>query len=106
MEHPYLPVGIDVGADFSLMVIALPTQEVVGHPYKILHNSQNSLQGAVSRIQMLETQYGLQAKIFMESTGIYHYPLYYRLKDEGLDVIHPQPPHHPCQQQHQCARCP
>jgi transposase len=87
MEHPFLSVGIDVGSDFSLMAAALPSQEIIGRPYKILHSSLTSLQGAVSRIRALETQYGLKAKVFMESTGIYHFPLYYRLKDEGLDVF-------------------
>jgi transposase len=69
------------------MAAALPTQEIIGRPYKILHSSLNSLHGAVTRIRSLETQYGLKVKIFMESTGIYHYPLYYRLKDEGLEVF-------------------
>ena len=87
MSHSFLSVGIDVGADFSLMAAALLTQEIIGHPYKILHSSLNSLHGAVSRIRALETQYDLRAKVFMESTGIYHYPLYHRLKDEGLDVF-------------------
>jgi len=87
MEHPFLSVGIDVGADFSLMAVALPTQEILGRPYKILHSSLNSLQGAISRIRSLETQYGLKAKVFMESTGIYHFPLYYRLKDEGFNAF-------------------
>ena len=87
MTHPFLSIGIDVGADFSLMAAALPTQEVIGHSYKILHNSLNSLQGAIGRIQTLEFQRKLKAKIFMESTGVYHLPLYYRFKDEGLSVF-------------------
>ena len=87
MKSSFLSIGIDVGADFSLMAVALPTQEIVGHPYKILHSSLNSLQGAIDRIRAMETQYGFSAKVFMESTGIYHYPIYYRLKDEGLDAF-------------------
>jgi len=86
-NQPFLSVGIDVGADFSLMAVALPTQEIVGRPYKILHSSLSSIQGAVDRIRAMEAQHGLSAKVFMESTGIYHYPLYYRLKDEGLSVF-------------------
>ena len=31
----FLSVGIDVGADFSLMAFALPSQELLGKPYKI-----------------------------------------------------------------------
>jgi transposase len=87
MEQPFLSIGIDVGADFSLMAAALPTQEIIGRPYKIMHSSLDSLQGAVSRIRALQAQYGLKVKVFMESTSIYHRPLYYRLKDEGFDVF-------------------
>ena len=86
-NEPFLSVGIDIGADFSLMAIALPTQEVVGHSYKILHSSLRSIQGAIDRIRTLEKQHGLTAKIFMESTGIYHYPIYYRMKEEGFEVF-------------------
>lgn len=83
----FLSVGIDVGADFSLMAIASPTQEIVSRNYKIFHSSLNSLQGAIDRIRTLEAQHGMNAKVFMESTSIYHNPLYYRLKNEGLEVF-------------------
>ena len=86
-NQPFLSIGIDVGADFSLMAVALPTQEIVGRPYKILHSSLGSIQGAVDRIRAMEARHKLNAKVFMESTGIYHYPLYYRLKDEGFSVF-------------------
>lgn len=85
--NTFLSIGIDVGADFSLMAAALPTQEIIGRTYTILHNNINSLQGAVDRIRGLEAQYKLKAKIFMESTSIYHCPLYHRFKDEGFDVF-------------------
>lgn len=90
MEHkrqPYLSVGIDIGADFSIMAAALPTQEIIGRTYKILHSSQRSVQGAVDRILSLQQTYNLPAKIYMESTSIYHLPLYHRLKDAGLEVF-------------------
>lgn len=82
----HLSVGIDIGADFSFMSIALPTFEVIGRPYKILHSSQHSVQGAIDRIRAAEAEHGLTAKVFMESTGIYHCPVYYRLKDAGLEA--------------------
>ena len=44
--HPddlFISVGIDVGADFSWMSIALPNQQFLGKPYKILHSSMASL---------------------------------------------------------------
>jgi len=86
-KHSYLSVGIDIGADFSLMAIALPTAELIGRPYKILHSSQRSVQGAIDRIFELMKQHELPAQVYMESTGIYHFPLYYKLRDAGLDAF-------------------
>ena len=87
----FLSVGIDVGADFSFMSIALPNQQFVGKPYKILHNSINSLLTAVSKIKEAEELYSLESRIFLESTGIYHYPLFCYLRDKGFhcSVINP-----------------
>lgn len=85
--QPYISVGIDIGADFSLMAAALPSQELAGKPYKIFHNSQRSLDGAIERIRSLLQQYGLPVRVYMESTGIYHFPLYFKLKDAGLNVF-------------------
>ena len=47
LDELFISVGIDVGADFSWMSIALPNQQFVGKPFKILHNSMNSLTAAV-----------------------------------------------------------
>lgn len=82
----YLSVGIDVGADFSLMAIALPSQELLGKPYRIFHDSKRSLDGAIDRIRTAMEQYGLPSRIFMESTGIYHFPVYHKMKEAGLDA--------------------
>lgn len=86
-RQPYLSVGIDIGADVSIMAAALPTQEIIGRTYKILHSNQRSVQGAVDRILSLQQTYNLPVKIYMESTSIYHLPLYHRLKDAGLEVF-------------------
>ena len=86
-RQPYLSVGIDVGADFSLMAVAMPTQEIIGKPYKILHSSHHSVQGAVDRILALRQTYELPVRVYMESTSIYHLPLYHRFKDAGLEVF-------------------
>ncbi len=86
-SSPYLSVGIDIGADFSLMAIALPSQELVGSPYRIVHKSQRSLNGAIDRIYTLMKQYDLPARVYMESTGIYHFPMYHKMKDAGLDAF-------------------
>lgn len=87
MVKPFLSVGVDVGADFSFMSIALPSQELVGKPYKIVHSNQLSLSGMVERIRKAEETNSLRARIVLESTGIYHIPLFCYLKDAGFDVI-------------------
>ena len=84
-EDLFISVGIDVGADFSWMSIALPNQQFVGKPYKILHNSMDSLTAAVSKIKEAEELYSLESRIFLESTGIYHYPLFCYLRDKGFN---------------------
>ena len=81
----FISVGIDVGADFSWMSIALPNQQFVGKPYKILHNDIDSLTTAVSKIKEAEELYSLESRIFLESTGIYHYPLFCYLRDKGFN---------------------
>ncbi len=83
LDELFISVGIDVGADFSWMSIALPNQQFVGKPYKILHNSIDSLTTAVSKIKEAEELYSLESRIFLESTGIYHYPLFCYLRDKN-----------------------
>lgn len=90
-ENLFISVGIDVGADFSWISIALPNQTFVGKPFKILHSDLNSLSSAVSKIKEAEELYSLESRIFLESTGIYHYPLFCYLRDKGFNcsVINP-----------------
>jgi len=87
----YISVGIDVGADFSWMSIALPNQTFVGKPFKILHSDLSSLSMAASKIKEAEEMYSLESRIFLESTGIYHYPLFCYLRDKGfcVSIINP-----------------
>ncbi len=86
MTDLYISVGIDVGADFSFMSIALPNQTFVGKPFKITHSNLNSLETAVSKIKETEESNSLKARIFLESTGVYHYPLFCYLRDKGFNV--------------------
>ena len=90
-DELFISVGIDVGADFSWMSISLPNQQFVGKPYKILHSNMDSLTAAVSKIKEAEELYSLESRIFLESTGIYHYPLFCYLRDKGFNcsVINP-----------------
>lgn len=87
MFKPFISVGIDVGADFSFMSIALPNQTLLGKPFKITHSNLNSLESAVLAIKKAEELYSLESRIFLESTGIYHYPLFCYLKDMMFDVF-------------------
>lgn len=86
MSNLFLSVGIDVGADFSFMSIALPNQTFIGKPFKIVHKDLKSLERAVLTIKEAEELHSMKARIIMESTGIYHYPLFCYLSDKGCDV--------------------
>jgi len=86
MPDLFISAGIDVGADFSFMSIALPNQTFIGKPFKIVHNNFNSLEKAVLAMKEAEELYSMKVRIVMESTGIYHYPLFCYLSDKGFDV--------------------
>lgn len=87
----YLSVGIDVGADFSFMSIALPNQTFVGKPLKITHSELSSLENAVVAIKKAEESNSIRARIFLESTGVYQYPLfcYFREKGFTISIVNP-----------------
>lgn len=87
MSDSFLSVGIDVGADFSYMSLAMPNQTFVGKPFKIVHNNLKSLEQAVLTIKEAEELHSMKSRIIMESTGIYHYPLFCYLRDRGFNVI-------------------
>lgn len=83
----FISVGIDVGADFSWVSILTPDHKPVGKPFKILHEDTDSLHKAVITIKKAEELYSLKAHTFLESTGIYHLPLFYYLKELGFEVF-------------------
>ena len=87
LANSFISAGIDVGADFSFMSLALPNQTLIGKPFKIVHNNFISLEKAVLTIKDAEELYSMKARIVMESTGIYHYPLFCYLCDKGFDVV-------------------
>mgnify|MGYP006869529228 FL=1 len=47
----YLSVGLDVGADFTWMSIALPNGSFIGKPFKIVHSDPRSRDLAVAKIK-------------------------------------------------------
>jgi len=87
----FISVGIDVGADTSWMSIALPNQLIVGKPFKLTHSDLSSLEKCVSAIKEAEEMNALESRIFLESTGVYHYPLFCYLIERGFNcyVINP-----------------
>ena len=87
----YLSVGLDVGADFTWMSIALRNGSFIGKPFKIVHSDPRSRDLAVAKIKEAQETYSLKSRCFLESTGIYHIPLLCFLRDKGFDcsVIHP-----------------
>ena len=87
----YLSVGLDVGADFTWMSIALPNGSFVGKPFKIIHSDSRARDLAVTKIKEAQETYSLKSRCFLESTGIYHIPLLCFLRDKGFDcsVINP-----------------
>lgn len=87
MSNLFISVGIDVGADFSYMSVALPNQTFIGKPFKIVHNNLNSLEKAVLTIREAEELHSMKARIVMESTGNYHYPLFCYLNDKGFFAV-------------------
>ncbi len=83
----FVSVGIDVGADFSWISILTPDHKPVVNTFKVLHNDLDSLQKAVSTIRKAEESNSMEARIFLESTGIYHFPLFCYLKESGFEVF-------------------
>lgn len=88
MNKPYyLSVGIDVGADFSFMSIVDPQERILLKPFKIIHNHPDSLARAISAIKKAEELNAMKSRTFLESTGIYHFPLFCYLKESGFEVF-------------------
>lgn len=87
----FISVGIDVGSAFSFMTILAPDGSVIQKPFKITHNKPDSLEKAVSLIKKAEELYSLESHTFLESTGIYHFPLFCYFIDCGLQtsIINP-----------------
>lgn len=91
VTNSFISVGIDIGADVSWMSIALPNQTIAGKPFKITHSDLSSLEACSSKIKEAEGMYSLESRVFLESTGVYHYPLFCFFRDKGFDcrVINP-----------------
>jgi transposase len=90
-KQKYLSVGIDVGSAFSFMSIVDPDENLILKPFKITHNDLDSLNRALAAIKNAEESHSMKSHTFMESTGIYHFPLFCFLMESGFEafVINP-----------------
>lgn len=90
-KQNYLSVGIDVGSAFSWMSIVDPDENLILKPFKIIHSNLDSLHRALDAIKNAEESYSLKSHTFLESTGIYHFPLFCFLMESGFEafVINP-----------------
>jgi len=73
-------VGIDVSADFSYVAILAPNGDTFKKPFKIIHDS-NGFNYLVETIKKVEEEFSMKSAIFMESTGVYHLPLFHFLNE-------------------------
>ena len=87
----YISVGIDVGCAFCFMTIVAPDGSVMLIPFIFTHYNRVSLEKAVSAIKKAEELHSLESRTFLESTGIYHFPLFCYLVDCGFNasIINP-----------------
>ncbi|MDK2992730.1 MAG: transposase [Clostridiales bacterium] len=86
-QSDYISVGVDVAADFSWFSILTPNGREFRKPFKVDHDDADSLNNAVLTIKKAEEQSSMKSRIFMESTGIYHFPLFCHLKELGFEVF-------------------
>jgi transposase len=82
----FISVGIDVGSETSWGCLLKPDNTEIGKPIKIDHTDIISLRSFSESIKKATEADTTEARIFVESTGIYHIPLYHFLHDAGFKV--------------------
>ena len=87
----FISVGIDVASKISWGCVMTPNHKQSRGYIRIDHSDISSLEYLVSEIKKAEEEYSMKARIFLESTGIYHIPLFYHLKESGfeIDILNP-----------------
>ena len=80
-KYSMISVGIDVSKGKSTVCLMKPGGEVLKRPFEVSHSKQD-----VSALVDLVKSYGEEARVVLESTGHYHWPIAYALSDEGLFV--------------------
>ena len=68
-------IGVDVSSKSSVITILMPGGETYGKKFSIT-NDLKGFSKLESSLKDIEKQFSKRAEIFMESTGLYHIPLY------------------------------
>ena len=76
-------VGIDVSSEFSIVAMLAPTGELIRKPFRIDHNPAG-FRKLLDILQKEEERLKRKPIYFVESTGIFHLPLFFFLKSNDL----------------------
>jgi transposase len=76
-------VGIDVASEFSYVAMLDPDGHLIRKPFRIDHN-QEGFQRLLQILKKEEERLNSKPIYFVESTGIYHLPLFFFLRSNDL----------------------
>jgi len=76
-------VGIDVSSEFSIVAMLAPTGELIRKPFRIDHNPLG-FHKLLDILKKEEERLKRKPIYFVESTGIFHLPLFFFLKSNDL----------------------
>ena len=76
-------VGIDVASEFSFVAMLAPDGQLIRKPFRIDHNPAG-FQRLLQILKNEEERLNSKPIFFVESTGIYHLPLFFFLRSNDL----------------------
>lgn len=76
-------VGIDVASEFSFVAMLAPDGQLIRKPFRIDHNPAG-FQRLLTILKKEEERLNSKPIFFVESTGIYHLPLFFFLRSNDL----------------------
>ena len=76
-------VGIDVASEFSYVAMLDPDGQLIRKPFRIDHNP-DGFQYLLQILRKEEERLNSKPIYFVESTGIYHLPLFFFLRSNDL----------------------
>lgn len=76
-------VGIDVASEFSFVAMLAPDGQLIRKPFRIDHNPAG-FQRLLQILKNEEERLNSKPIFFVESTGIYHLPLFFFLRSNNL----------------------